>query len=235
MSIVSVLGGLVDGLRAGRVLDVATGRGGLIHSLLEAVAGVGEIVGVDSNADVRADFEATFPGRSGVRFQVRDAYRLAFENGWFDMAMVGASLHHFAEPEAVLQEMRRVVRPRGHLLVVEMYRDGQPPPEQTHVELHRWWAEIDTLRGTVHRETFERAEIVRMIDGLGLEDLRLADDADDGDPMAKVAALDPIIDRYLAYPEIDEALRARGEALRTRLHSVGLRNSRELVAVGRRP
>ena len=235
MGDVSVLGGLVDGLRAGRVLDVATGRGGLIHSLLEAVVGVVEIVGVDSNEEVRTDFEAAFAARSRVRFQVMDAYRLAFEDGSFDTAMVGASLHHFAEPEAVLREIRRVVRPRGHILVVEMYRDGQPPPEQTHVELHRWWAEIDTLRGTVHRETFERAEIVAMIEALGLEDVRLADDADEGDPMAKVAALDPIIDRYLAYPEVDEALRARGEALRTRLHSVGLRNARELIAVGRRP
>lgn len=164
-----------------------------------------------------------------------DAYRLAFEDGSFDTATVGASLHHFADPETVLREMWRVVRTGGHILVVEMYRDGQPPPEQTHVELHRWWAEIDTLRGSVHRETFERAEIIRMIDALGLEDLRLADDADDGDPMARVAAVDPIIDRYLAYREVDEALRARGEALRARLHAVGLRNARELVAIGRRP
>jgi hypothetical protein len=79
--------------------------------------------------------------------------------------------------------MLRVLRPGGHVVINEMYRDGQSETQATHVLLHHWWAAVGRQRGDVHRETYLRGEIVEIVEGLGLGDLRLADLADpDEDP-----------------------------------------------------
>jgi hypothetical protein len=136
----------------------------------------------------------------------------------------------------VLAEMLRVLRPGGHLVVNEMYRDGQSDTQMTHVLLHHWWAAVNTVNGEVHRETYRRAEIVALFDGLGLADLRLTDQTDpDEDPHdpATIAELEAAIDRHVALADGHPELQRRGERLRARLREVGARSATQLVAVGR--
>ena len=228
---------VLGGISGGRVLDVATGAGGFIELLLEGLADHTEIIGIDSNADRAAAFEAAFEGRNDISFREMDAHRLAFPDGSFDTVCVSNSLHHFADPAPVLAEMLRVLRPDGHMIVNEMYRDGQTDEQMTHVLLHHWWASVNTVRGEVHRETYRRSELIGLIEDLALRDLRVADlvdpDEDPHDP-EMVAELEAAIDRHIAlaggYPE----LQARGEELRGRLHEVGARGATQLLAVGRR-
>lgn len=224
-------------LSGGRVLDVATGAGSFVQFLLDGLRDHGEIVGVDANPERREPFEAAFGSRGDVRFVEMDAHHLDFADGSFDTVCVSNSLHHFADPVPVLAEMLRVLRPGGHLVVNEMYRDVQSATQETHVLLHHWWAAVGRQRGEVHRETYRRAEIVAIIEDLGLADLRLVDLADpDEDPHdpETVAELEAAIDRYVALAEGEAALQQRGEDLRTRLREVGVRSATQLVAVGRR-
>jgi SAM-dependent methyltransferase len=224
-------------LSGGRVLDVATGTGDFVRFLLDGLRDHAEIVGIDANGARAAAFEEAFRDRPEVRFAEMDAHRLAFADASFDTVCVSNSLHHFVDPAPVLAEMLRVVRPGGAVIVNEMYRDGQSDEQLTHVLLHHWWAAVGTVRGEVHRETYRRAEIAAIVEGLGLEDLRLVDLADaDEDPHdpETVANLEAAIDRYVALAEGHPALQARGEELRARLRSVGVRSATQLVAVGRR-
>jgi SAM-dependent methyltransferase len=224
-------------LAGGRVLDVATGAGSFVQFLLDGLRDHDEIVGIDANLERREPFEVAFGDRDDVRFLEMDAHHLDFADASFDTVCVSNSLHHFADPSPVLAEMLRVVRPGGHVVVNEMYRDGQSETQATHVELHHWWAAVGTRRGEVHRETYRRAEIVEIVEGLGLADLRLIDLADpDEDPHdpATTAELEAAIDRHLALAEGDAALQQRGEDLRARLRTVGARSATQLIAVGRR-
>ncbi len=220
----------------GHVLDVATGTGDFVRLLLDGLRDHVEIVGIDTNAARAAAFEEAFGDRPEVRFLEMDAHRLAFADVSFDTVCVSNSLHHFADPAPVLAEMLRVVRPGGHVIVNEMYRDGQSDEQMTHVLLHHWWAAVGTVRGEVHRETYRRAEIVEIVESLGLEDLRLVDlsdaDEDPHDPSA-IADLEAAIDRYVVLAEGHPALQARGEELRARLRTVGVRGATQLVAIGR--
>jgi hypothetical protein len=121
-------------------------------------------------------------------------------------------------------------------VVNEMYRDGQSDTQETHVLLHHWWAAVGTVRGEVHRETYRRAEIVAIVESLGLRDLRLTDLADpDEDPHdpETVGELEAAIDRYLGLAEGHPELQERSEELRARLREVGARSATQLVAVGR--
>lgn len=226
----------VLGMPGGRVLDVATGRGGMIQFLIDGLGSFDEIVGIDNDPDTRPDFMEAFGDQPNVRFALMDATALEFEAGSFDTVCLGNSLHHCADPVVILREMRRVCRAGGNVIVVEMYRDGQLEPQLTHVELHHWWAAIDTLGGRIHGETFTRAEILAVIDVLALDDIRIEDLVDsDTDPMSpdRVAELDPVIDRYLALADGHPDLQAQGEELRRRLHGVGFRLATSVCAIGR--
>jgi ubiquinone/menaquinone biosynthesis C-methylase UbiE len=223
-------------ISGGRVLDVATGTGSFVQFLLDGLHDHEEIVGIDANPERSTAFAEAFADRDDVRFIEMDAHRLTFEDGSFDTVCVSNSLHHFADPAPVLAEMLRVLRPGGHVIVNEMYRDGQSETQETHVQLHHWWAAVGTVRGEVHRETYRRAEIVEIVERLGLTDLRLVDLADpveDPHDPATVAELEAAIDRYLGLADGHAELQQRGEELRTRLREVGARSATQLVAVGR--
>jgi SAM-dependent methyltransferase len=223
-------------ISGGRVLDVATGTGDFVRFLVDGLAGFEEIVGIDTNADRATAFTDAFGDRPDVRFVAMDAHDLAWPDRSFDTACISNSLHHLADPRPVLAEMRRVLRPGGHLVVNEMYRDGQSTAQETHVALHHWWAAVNRVHGEVHRETYRRAEIVALVDGLRLAEVRFADLADpDEDPHDPegLARLEAAIDRYLGLAAGHPDLLARGEALRRRLREVGVRSATQLVAVGR--
>jgi SAM-dependent methyltransferase len=228
---------VLGAISGGRVLDVATGAGSFVQFLLDGLRDYGEIVGIDANPERATAFTEAFGDRDDVRFVEMDAQHLAFADGSFDTVCVSNSLHHFADPTPVLAEMLRVLRPGGRVVVNEMYRDGQSETQATHVLLHHWWAAVGRQSGEIHRETYRRADIVAIVEGLGLADLRLADLADpDEDPHdpETVAELEAAIDRHVGlakgYPELQQ----HGEDLRARLREVGARSATQLVAVGRR-
>jgi ubiquinone/menaquinone biosynthesis C-methylase UbiE len=56
---------------------------------------------------------------TNVAFQVEDAQKTSFPDAAFDTAFMSLVLH-FTEPAAVLAEMRRILRPGGTLIVVNL-------------------------------------------------------------------------------------------------------------------
>ncbi len=221
----------------GRVLDVATGAGGFVEFLLDGLREYHEIVGIDVKPERGRAFVGAFGARPDVRFVEMDAHLLDFPDASFDTVSISNSLHHVVDPAPVLAEMLRVLRPGGHLVVNEMYRDGQTEEQLTYVYLHHWWAAVGTLRGDVHRETYRREDLLAILGGLGLADLRIVEladpDTDAHDPEL-VAELEAAIDEYVGYAVGHPELQRRGEELRVRLRTVGVRDATQVVAIGRR-
>lgn len=56
--------------------------------------------------------------RRPVQHVCADALNLPFRDGSFDWVTIFAALHHFADPAAVLAEMRRIIRPGGRIAVM---------------------------------------------------------------------------------------------------------------------
>lgn len=222
-------------ISGGRVLDVGTGRGGFVEDLIAELKDYVEIIGIDIDASLEEGFAKRFANYPRVRFQHTDALSLPFEDGSFDTVSVAGSLHHLADPQVGLREMMRVLRRGGHLIVAEMYRDGQSETQLTHVMLHHWWAAIDRLRGTVHRETYTRGEVIDLVNDLDLSGLSIGDEATlDGDPKRRkqLAPLESSIDTYFDHAAGHPDLLAQGEELRERLRQVGLHWATVLVAIG---
>lgn len=220
---------------AGRVLDVATGGGGFIHFLLDGLSSYTEIIGIDTNPRGEVAFTNAFQEKPSIHFQHMDALHMTFESGAFDLVCIANSLHHFAEPSLVLQEMQRVLRPGGYFLVNEMYRDNQAETQLTHVHLHHWWAEIDRANGVVHNETYQRQAIIRLIEDLSLSDIQvydLADTSDDPRSAELISELNTIIDSSIQRAEGHPELQARGEQLRQRVADTGFHSATSLLILG---
>ena len=228
---------ILGALSAKRVLDVATGSGGFIHFLLEGLKDNPEIIGVDNNERAAEAFGETFKDIPNIHFQMMDAVCLDFDPGSFDLVCISNSLHHLDDPLAVLHQMERVLRPGGHLLVSEMYRDGQIETQMSHVNLHHWWAEVDTVNGVIHHQTYRREKLIELVSSLRLQDAMLYDLSETGeDPKNPEIPeeLNPVIDRYIQRAEGHPNLQVRGEELRQRVADVGFHSASTLVVLGRK-
>lgn len=91
--------------RGKRVLDLGCRSGALTRHFLEG----NEVVGLDVDRAALAKAEAF--GIEPVYADVEDP--LPFENGSFDAVVAGELLEHLRFPDALLAEIRRVLRPGG--------------------------------------------------------------------------------------------------------------------------
>jgi ubiquinone/menaquinone biosynthesis C-methylase UbiE len=230
---------ILKALYAGRVLDVATGNGNFIQSLLENLKSFDEVIGIDTNEKSAAAFEQAFTGKA-VHFMKMDAAKMDFPDASFDTVCISNSLHHMADLEPVLAETKRVLRSGGHFIVSEMYRDNQSETQMTHVLLHHWWAAVDMARGVVHNETYTRQQILEIVSGLGLQEIVFEDVSDlNEDPKTPetIKYLTDVVDQYLkrseGLPE-EAALRQRGLELRQRVEEIGFHSATSLLVISKK-
>jgi ubiquinone/menaquinone biosynthesis C-methylase UbiE len=100
------------------VLDVATGTGRLPHFLLEAPTFNGRVVGLDASGKMLGlarEKLRPFGHRASLVQQVAD--QLPFAADQFDLVTCLEALEFFPSDTAALQEMIRVLKPGGSLLV----------------------------------------------------------------------------------------------------------------------
>lgn len=222
-----------------KALDIATGAGDFAARLASGLGGYGELFAIDSQPKALAAARKNLEAFPRVTVLQAEAEALPFEDSSFDLVAVANSLHHFRDPALVLGEALRVLAPGGSLLVLEMHREAGDEAAMTHVLLHHWWAAIDSLGGTFHAQTRDRAGIHALLDGLGLSEPSYAEILEEGgEPLdgELLAEIDGVIKSYLSRipegaPEA-EALRARGAELGERAHRLGFRSAPALFFSG---
>ena len=105
---------LVNQFRPGRLLEIGCGEGFLLASLTAA-----EKFAVDLSTEALSRARTKTP----AQFSVALAERLPFPSGYFDVVASVGVMEHFLDIDAAMQEIRRVLTPRGHHIAL------------THVEL----------------------------------------------------------------------------------------------------
>lgn len=106
--------GLAPGMR---MLDVAVGTGLVSREAVRIVGTKGSVTGIDPSPGMISS--AVVSGMARVRGR---AEALPFAAGAFDFVALGFALRHVADLEGVFHEFRRVLKPGGRLLVLEITR-----------------------------------------------------------------------------------------------------------------
>jgi len=113
---------LRNGLQAGmKMLDVASGTGVVARAALEATKNDVDVVALDPSIGMlRA-------GRTGVDKVQAKAESLPMMSNHFDFLTIGFALRHFADLRGVFDECRRVLKPGGRLLILELTAPRSAP------------------------------------------------------------------------------------------------------------
>lgn len=185
----------VDLTGSERVLDLGTGAG---HTAFAFARRAAEVVGLDVTPEMVAVArdQAVKLGAANVRFEEGDAEALPFEDASFDIVASRHSAHHFADPIVALREARRVLRPGGHFLLVDVVAPEDPA-------LDTFLQTVEFLRDHSHVRDWRASEWMRMFQANGFEPEMVARTAIvlDGDdwtrrmktPASKVAMLKELL------------------------------------------
>ena len=109
------------GLKPGmRLLDIATGTGLVLRSGRTTTGANGLAIGLDPSSGMLKECKA----HSSSALVQAVGERLPFAAASFDMISMGYGLRHVADLRALFSEFRRVLRPDGRMLILEL---TQPP------------------------------------------------------------------------------------------------------------
>jgi ubiquinone/menaquinone biosynthesis C-methylase UbiE len=109
------------GLRSNeKALDVGCGTGDDVRELAAMVAPHGVVVGVDKSKSMIVEVRRRAKGCGlPVQFEVSEAEQLPWQSHHFDACHADRLLQHLPDPNRALNEMLRVLKPGGRLLVVD--------------------------------------------------------------------------------------------------------------------
>jgi ubiquinone/menaquinone biosynthesis C-methylase UbiE len=243
-------------ISGGNILDVATGSGDFINTLMKMLKDYDRFVGIEISREDLESAKKQFEGQP-VEFLEMNAEYLRFDDNSFDTVCISYALHHLESVERVLAEMKRVLKPGGCFVVQEEFSDGeQSEAQKTDILRHHWDSEIDSMLGTVHHRTFTKQRIKDIMDGQGLSELEtfesthsvkclICDRKFECDPRKGKGeiTLDQFakkIDDNLhrldgrAGLEIRERLKKEGERLKERMRKHGVAAASNLFLIGRK-
>lgn len=103
-----------------KVLDVATGTGEPAISLAPLADPLGEVIGIDTAPGPleTARERASERRLVNIRFQYADVHALPFPDGTFDVVTSRLGIMFFSKLGLALDEMRRVLFPGGHIVLM---------------------------------------------------------------------------------------------------------------------
>ena len=227
----------IPDIPAGKALDVGSRFGEFAVRIAAAMPEGSRVIAIDNVPAVceQAKEKCKDPG---VEFLCMDGAALDFPDDSFALVAISNTLHHMENYEAVLAEMLRVLAPGGIFVVNEMYSDVERPAQKVHVAQHTFEAELDMLTGTYQIATWKKAELLKILDALPLEDVKVFEF--DEEPVyseklrEKNAKLDAAVEKKLAgRPEYDGML-ARAREIQAMCARDGIERCTQLLYVGKK-
>jgi len=107
-----------------RLLDVATGTGQVLQGALDLGLAPERVTGLDPSAGMLAENRRN---RTAPPLVQGLGERLPFADGTFDFLTMGYALRHVPDLATTFAEYRRVLRPGGKVLLLEITKPGAGP------------------------------------------------------------------------------------------------------------
>jgi ubiquinone/menaquinone biosynthesis C-methylase UbiE len=144
-----------------QVLDVGTGAGHLSFALAPLAA---RVVALDPAPGMLATVQqaALARGLPQIETCAGSAHALPFGDASFELVCTRYSAHHWYDVPRALAEMRRVLKPQGFMLVIDLLGEDQPLVD-THLQ------SVELLRDTSHVRDRSSTEWQALLGAAGFE------------------------------------------------------------------
>ncbi len=143
----------------GSVLDVACGPGILSAAIAKTAR---DVVAFDLTLQMlkKAAQRCSEAGVDNVAFREGNASDLPFADAAFDAAVTRLSVHHFDQPNRVIEEIFRVLRPGGSFVIADVISSEVP----AEAELQN---AIEILRDPSHVRMLPGSELTSLVNAAG--------------------------------------------------------------------
>src|SRR5690606_29043528 len=118
----------ISGAKPGmKVLDCATGTGDLAIEFKKAVGPEGQVIGTDFCQEMLIPAPAKAKAQNlDIQFEQADVMNLPYQDGQFDIVSISFGIRNVADPVKALQEMARVTKPGGCVMILEFGQADMP-------------------------------------------------------------------------------------------------------------
>lgn len=148
------------------LLDVGCGTGNILCKLRDLNNGM-QLYGLDLSETMIEVCRGRLD--DSAQLVVGDAEQLPYGDESMDCVLCNASFHHYTKPDVVLEEMRRVIKPKGYLILGDPHAEGE-----VYVEINKEWESSDV--GDYHM--YCRQELMDILAKHGFEILAEANPTD---------------------------------------------------------
>ncbi|WP_332369729.1 methyltransferase domain-containing protein [Spirosoma telluris] len=154
------------------VLDVGCGSGAITRSIAEKTGPTGRVLGIDPNENLIQQARQNAGTLPGIDFQQADVFSFDTTEQ-FDLVTCARTLQWLAQPEAALINMKRFVKPGGHLAILDFNHEKlawspEPPAAmRTFYDAFLQWRQdagfdnaiADHVQAMMHRIGFESVTV----------------------------------------------------------------------------
>lgn len=154
------LGERLSAFPQAQVLDVGCGAG---HASFVAAAKVSRVTAYDLSSQMLDVVKqaATDKGLSNITTAQGYAEILPFDDGVYDVVISRYSAHHWHDVGQALREIKRVLKPGGIFIMMDIMSPGHPLRDI-------WLQTIEALRDTSHVRNYSSGEWFSMVNEAGL-------------------------------------------------------------------
>jgi len=115
---------LLDLHEGQRLLDIGCGTGWAVRYAASLVKNEGGFYGIDISSRMIEKAQESCRSCESIYFYKADAEALPFENDFFDFIICTNSFHHYFTPSKVLNEVYRVLKTGGRILILDPTADA---------------------------------------------------------------------------------------------------------------
>ena len=152
--------GAIEPTKMMSLLDLGCGPGIVTASLAPNVR---EVTAYDLTPEMldKARQRCEKAGLKNVRFELGSAEQLPFKNKSFDCVVTRLTIHHFPNPRGVMEEVVRVTRRKGKVVVADVVSSEKEEEAGLHNAL-------ETLRDPTHVQMLSASRLLQLLKASGL-------------------------------------------------------------------
>ena len=143
-----------------RVLDMGCGAG---HASFTAAGQVAEVTAYDLSSQMLEVVAKAAQDKGLTNIVTRQGYAeaLPFDDASFDVVISRYSAHHWHDVGQALREVKRVLRPGGVVIIMDVMSPGHPVRDV-------WLQTVEALRDTSHVRDYASGEWLALANDAGL-------------------------------------------------------------------